>query len=38
LAQGAEAVIALGFRARSAAAARFRQWAADRIKEYMLKG
>lgn len=31
-------VIALGFRVRSPAAARFRQWAADRLKEYLVKG
>jgi hypothetical protein len=31
-------VIALGFRIRSPAAVRFRQWAADRLKEYIVKG
>lgn len=31
-------VIALGFRVRSAAAVRFRQWAADKLKEYIVKG
>jgi hypothetical protein len=31
-------VIALGFRVRSPAGARFRQWAADRLKEYLVKG
>jgi len=31
-------VIALGFRVRSRAAVRFRQWAADRLKEYIVKG
>jgi len=31
-------VIALGFRVRSPAAVRFRQWAADRLKEYIVKG
>lgn len=31
-------VIALGFRVLSAAAVRFRQWAADRLKEYTVKG
>jgi hypothetical protein len=31
-------VIALGFRVRSAAVVRFRQWAADKLKEYIVKG
>jgi hypothetical protein len=31
-------VIALGFRVRSATAVRFRQWAADKLKEYIVKG
>jgi hypothetical protein len=31
-------VIALGFRVRSAAAVRFRQWAAEKLKEYIVKG
>lgn len=31
-------VIALGFRVRSAAAVRFRQWAADKLKQYIVKG
>lgn len=31
-------VIALGFRVRSPEAVRFRQWAADRLKEYIVKG
>jgi len=31
-------VIALGFRVRSPAAVRFRQWAADKLKEYIVKG
>lgn len=31
-------VIAVGFRVRSPAAVRFRQWAADRLKEYVVKG
>lgn len=31
-------ILALGFRARSAAAVRFRQWAADKLKEYIVKG
>jgi hypothetical protein len=31
-------VIALGFRVRSPAAVRFRQWAAERLKEYIVKG
>jgi hypothetical protein len=30
--------IAIGFRVRSPAAVRFRQWAADRLKEYIVKG
>lgn len=30
--------IALGFRVRSAAAVRFRQWAAGKLKEYIVKG
>ncbi|WP_437336606.1 virulence RhuM family protein [Sorangium sp. So ce394] len=33
-----DVVIALGFRVRSAAAVRFRQWAAERLKEYIVKG
>ena len=31
-------VLALGFRVRSPVAARFRQWAADKLKEYIVKG
>lgn len=31
-------IIALGFRVRSQAAVRFRQWAADRLKAYIVKG
>lgn len=31
-------VIALGFRVRSAAAVRFRQWTAEKLKEYIVKG
>jgi hypothetical protein len=31
-------ILALGFRVRSAAAVRFRQWAADKLKEYIVKG
>lgn len=31
-------VLALGFRVRSPVAARFRQWAADKLKEYITKG
>lgn len=31
-------VLAVGFRVRSSAAVRFRQWAADRLKEYIVKG
>jgi len=31
-------VIALGFRVRSPTAVRFRQWAADRLREYIVKG
>jgi hypothetical protein len=31
-------VLALGFRVRSAAAVRFRQWAADTLTEYIVKG
>jgi len=31
-------VLALGFRVRSPIAMRFRQWAADKLKEYILKG
>jgi hypothetical protein len=31
-------VIALGFRVRSSAAVRFRQWAADKLKDYIVKG
>ena len=31
-------VLALGFRVRSQAATRFRQWAADKLKEFILKG
>ncbi len=31
-------VIALGFRVRSPAAVRFRQWAADKLKEFVVKG
>jgi len=31
-------VLALGFRVRSPMAVRFRQWAADKLKEYIVKG
>jgi hypothetical protein len=31
-------VLALGFRVRSSVAVRFRQWAADKLKEYVVKG
>jgi hypothetical protein len=31
-------VLALGFRVRSPMAVRFRQWAADKLKEYITKG
>ena len=31
-------ILALGFRVRSPVAVRFRQWAADKIKEYIVKG
>jgi len=31
-------VLALGFRVRSPVALRFRQWAADKLKEYIVKG
>ncbi len=31
-------ILALGFRVRSPVAMRFRQWAADRLKEYIVKG
>lgn len=31
-------VLALGFRVRSQTAVRFRQWAADKLKEFILKG
>lgn len=31
-------VLALGFRVRSPIAVRFRQWAADKLKEYIVKG
>jgi hypothetical protein len=31
-------VLALGFRVRSPVAVRFRQWAADKLKEYVIKG
>ncbi len=31
-------VLALGFRVRSTVAVRFRQWAADKLKEYITKG
>ncbi len=31
-------VLALGFRVRSPMAVRFRQWAADRLKDYIVKG
>ena len=31
-------VLALGFRVRSPVAVRFRQWAADKLKEYITKG
>ena len=31
-------ILALGFRVRSPVAVRFRQWAADKLKEYIVKG
>jgi hypothetical protein len=31
-------VLALGFRVRSSVAVRFRQWAAEKLKEYLIKG
>ncbi|MBF0400366.1 MAG: virulence RhuM family protein [Magnetococcales bacterium] len=31
-------VLALGYRVRSPAGARFRQWASDKLKEYIIKG
>jgi hypothetical protein len=31
-------VLALGFRVRSSVAVRFRQWAAEKLKEYLVKG
>jgi len=31
-------VLALGFRVRSPIATRFRLWAADKLKEYIVKG
>lgn len=31
-------VLALGFRVRSSVAVRFRQWASDKLKEYIIKG
>lgn len=31
-------VLALGYRVRSQAGARFRQWASDKLKEYIIKG
>jgi len=31
-------IIALGFRVRSSVAVRFRQWASDKLKEYIIKG
>ncbi|MEO5327419.1 MAG: virulence RhuM family protein [Magnetococcus sp. THC-1_WYH] len=31
-------VLALGYRVRSAAGVRFRQWASDKLKEYIIKG
>lgn len=33
-----EAIIAVGFRVNSLRGTQFRQWAADRLKEYMVKG
>jgi len=33
-----DVVLAVGFRVRSPAGVRFRQWAADRLKEYLVKG
>ncbi len=33
-----DVVLALGFRVRSPMAVRFRQWAADKLKEYIVKG
>ena len=35
---GLELIIALGYRINSARATLFRQWATDRLKEYMVKG
>lgn len=31
-------IISLGYRIKSSVATRFRIWATDRLKEYMLKG
>ena len=31
-------IIALGYRVRSIIATRFRQWATERLKEYIVKG
>lgn len=31
-------IISLGYRIKSTIATRFRRWATDRIKEYMIKG
>ena len=35
---GLETIIALGFRVNSLRGTLFRQWATDRLKEYMVKG
>lgn len=35
---GLDMIIALGYRVRSIIATRFRQWATQRLKEYMIKG
>ncbi|CDQ12247.1 conserved protein of unknown function [Acidithiobacillus ferrivorans] len=31
-------ILALGFRVRSPVGVRFRQWASDKLKEYIVKG
>ncbi|MEO5365770.1 MAG: virulence RhuM family protein [Magnetococcus sp. WYHC-3] len=33
-----DAILAVGYRVRSAAGVRFRQWASDKLKEYIVKG
>lgn len=36
--QMAELIISLGYRIKSLIATRFRKWATERLKEYMIKG